>query len=274
MKKMNFTKLAMVFALLTLFVTGCSSSTTTTDKVAKIKEAGVIKIGTNSGYPPYEFYLTEDGKKELAGYDVDIANAVAKELGVKVEWVDTDFDALVPSLMTDKFDIVLAGMVNTEERQKSIDFSDDYYDSETVVVAPKDKIDEVKTAANLKGKKIVVQSGTTQVDAASAVEGATVNQLPSVTDTIANILSNQSDALFIAEVSAKNIVAQNSNLAYAKIEGVDEKLLKDGAAIGIKKGNDDLKTELNKIIKNLKDSGELDKMFIKNQKLAENNKVS
>lgn len=271
----NLKKLVLAFALLGLFVTGCSSSggekfTTVED----VKKAGVLKVGTNSGYPPYEFYLTDGGKKELVGYDVDIANAIAKDLGVKVEFVDVDFDSLVPSLMTNKFDIVTAGMVATDDRKKSIDFSENYYETKTVAVAKKANVDKIKDAKDLDGKKIVVQSGTTQVEAAKSVAGANVVEIPSVSDTIAQVLTGQADVLFIAEVSAKNIVAQNPELGYTQITGIDDALLNDGAAVGIKKGDTEMKKVVDETIKKLKDSGELDKLFIKNQQLAEKNKVN
>ncbi|WP_423363122.1 ABC transporter substrate-binding protein [Mycoplasma sp. P36-A1] len=269
MKKINIKKLSVLAAVFVLLLTGCSTSKTTdTGSLEAIKKAGVIKIGTNSGYPPYEFYITNDGKKELAGYDVDLAKEIAKKLDVKIEWVDIDFDALVPSLLTNKFDIIMAGLIATDERKKSIDFSDNYYNSKTVAVAKKDVVNDYAKAENLKGKTIVAQTSTTQATAAQSIAGAKVTELPGVTDTISSVLSNQSDVLFIAEVVAKSIVAQNPDLEYVKIEGIDDKLLQDGASVGMKKDDAALQTEINKIITELKDSGKLDEMFVKNQKLA------
>ncbi|MDR1782310.1 MAG: ABC transporter substrate-binding protein [Bacilli bacterium] len=262
MKKFLGLMLALVMMVV---VTGCGSSSDSKDNsLEKIKEAGVIKIGTNSGYPPYEFYDTSNNQKKLVGYDVDLGNAIAEKLGVKVEWVDIDFDALIGSLQSGKFDIILAGMVDTPEREKSIDFSDPYYQSQTVAVVKKADVANYKDASQYKGKTIVVQSGTTQDDTAKAVTGAKVLELPGVTDSIASLTSGKADALFIAEVSAKNIVAQYPEYTYTTIKGIDDALLNDGASIGLPKGETALKDELNSIIKELKDSGELDKMFNEN----------
>ena len=105
-------------------VSGCSSNEEPTGKLAAIQEAGKIVIGTNSGYPPYEFYDTRDNKKELIGVDIDLGNMIGEELGVEVEWKDMDFDALIPQLMAGNIDIILAGMVDTPERAENVDFTD------------------------------------------------------------------------------------------------------------------------------------------------------
>ena len=258
----------LLMALLMVFtVVGCSSDNGEKDLLAKIKEEGKIVIGTNSGYPPYEFYDTRDGKKELVGYDIDLGEAIAKELGVELEWQDIDFDALIPSLQSAKFDIILAGMVNTEERRKSIDFSDDYYNTQTVMVFKEDQKGKLNDATKLSGKKIAAQTGTTQEEALKEVEGVEIVSLPGVSDTTAALISGKVDGLVIAEVSAKNIVENNEGLAYEAITGIDDALLYDGASAGIPKGEKNLQDEINKIIKKLKDSGELDKMFVKNTKL-------
>ncbi|MDF9866595.1 ABC-type amino acid transport substrate-binding protein [Bacilli bacterium PM5-3] len=259
--------LGLMLGLL-IVLTGCGgSSDDQGKKLDQIKENGTIVIGTNSGYPPYEFYDTTGGKKTLAGYDIDLGNAIGKKLGVKVEWKDMDFDALVPSLASGQIDIVLAGMVDTEERREAVDFTEAYYNTQTVAVAPKEKLDSLNSADKLNGKKIVVQVGTTQADAASGVKGVEVTTLPGVSDTIANLTSGQSDVLFIAEVSAKNIVAKYPDLAYSVVEGIDDKLMFDGASIALEQKQNALKSELDALIKELKDSGELDKMFNKNVEL-------
>jgi len=260
--------LGLLFGALIL-LSACSGTETDEQgtKLQEIKDAGKIVIGTNSGYPPYEFFDTRDGKKELVGYDIDLGNKIAQELGVEVEWKDMEFDALIPSLQSGQIDIVLAGMVATDKRREVVDFSQAYFESQTVAVAMKDKVENLNSAEKLNGKKIVVQTGTTQADAAEEVAGAQVILLPGVSDTIASITTGQADVLFIAEVSAKNIVSKYPELAYSKIEGINDTLLFDGASAAIPKGQGALKAEIDKIIQSLKDSGELDEMFNKNVEL-------
>lgn len=251
-----------------IVLTGCGGNDDSQGKkLEQIKEAGKIVIGTNSGYPPYEFYDTSGGEKKLVGYDVDLGNKIGEKLGVEVAWKDMEFDALIPSLSSGQVDIVLAGLVDTEERRKAVDFTEAYYNTQTVAVAPKDKIDSLNSAEELKGKKIVVQVATTQADAAGGVEGAEVITLPGVSDTIASLTSGQADVLFIAEVSAKNIVAKYPDYSYSPVENIDDKLMYDGASIAIEQNQNALKAELDAVIKELKDSGELDKMFNKNVEL-------
>jgi polar amino acid transport system substrate-binding protein len=243
-----------------VIVSGCSSSGKE-DKLDQIKKAGVIKIGTNSGYPPYEFYDSSNNQKKLVGYDIELGNYIGSKLGVKVEWVDIDFDALIPSLQSGKFDIIMAGMVATEDRKKSVAFSEEYYHSETVALAKKSDIANFKDTSMLKGKKIVVQSGTTQEKAAQAVSGAEVVSLPTVSDTVSSLTSGKVDCLFIAQVSAENIIKKYPEYAFTTINGIKDDLKLDGASIALPQDEASLKAELDKIIAELKASKELDKMF-------------
>ncbi|MEG0283786.1 MAG: transporter substrate-binding domain-containing protein [Erysipelotrichales bacterium] len=273
MKKLfSMKKIVGALVLVMLVLTGCSSKDeVSSDKLEQIKKNGKIVVGTNSGYPPYEFYDTSDGKKELTGYDVKLGNQIAKDLGVEIEWKDMDFDALTSSLQTDKIDIVLAGMVATPAREKNIDFSTPYFDSETKMFAKSGNINKYKDLKNLKDKTIVVQAGTTQEEAAKAVEGAKVLTLPLVSDTMAAMETGKADVLFIAEVSAKTLEKQYKGYAHTDI-ALDKKLLIDGASVGIKKDQAKLKAELDKLIKKYQDDKSLDKWF--NESVALSEKVN
>lgn len=257
--------LVMVVAVLSL--SACSSDKKdSVDKLEQIKKAGVIKIGTNSGYPPYEFYDTRDGKKELVGYDIDLGNVIAKEIGVKAEFVDMDFDALIPSLLSGKIDIILAGMVENEERKKSVDFSIPYLEDKTVIVAKKDEVNSMKSVADLKGKTIVVQTATIQAAAAENFTDVNVVKLASVGDTIAYLTSGQAQGLLIAKVSANNIIKQFPDYSYVELEGVGESS-EDGGNVVVDKNQPQLLDKINEIIKGLEDKGELEKMFTENMDL-------
>lgn len=258
-------KLLSVLLVVVLLVTGCSSNKE--DKLAQIKKAGVIKIGTNSGYPPYEFYDTSDGSKKLVGYDIDLGDVISQKLGVKVEWVDIDFDALIPSLQSGKFDIILAGMVASEDRKKSVDFSQEYYHSETVVVAKKTDLEKYNDASKYEGVKVVVQSATTQEAAAKELKGVNLTSLPGVTDTITSLTSGKADCMFIAQVSAENLIKKYPELGFTSVNGLNDALKLDGASAAIPKGETALKNEIDKIISELKASKELDEMFNKNVEL-------
>lgn len=130
MKSALVKKIAAVaaVAVLAISMVGCGSSGDE-NKTAldKIKESGKLVVGTSADYPPYEFHATVDGKDEIKGFDIDIAQAVADDLGVKLEIKDMDFDGLLVALQGDKVDMVFAGMTPTEERKQNADFSDIYY---------------------------------------------------------------------------------------------------------------------------------------------------
>jgi len=154
MKKILCVVLAVVMCA-AVFV-GCSSQT---NSVEKIKKAGEIVLLTNAQFPPYE-YLGDDNNP--AGVDIDIAQKIADELGVKLTVVDMDFDGLIPALNGGKGDFVAAGFTITEERKQSVDFSDPYATSTQMVIVTKEdpKVSEATVDA-LAGKTVGVQLGTT-----------------------------------------------------------------------------------------------------------------
>lgn len=252
-------------------ISACSSSSegeeNATGKLAAIQEAGEIVIGTNSGYPPYEFYDTRDGKKELIGVDIELGNLIGEELGVKVVWKDMDFDALIPSLMSGSIDIVLAGMVDTPERSESVSFTQPYIETYTVVVAHKDKIDEVNSIEKLNGKSIAVQAATTQEDKAKEIEGLKVVSVPGVTDSITQLTTGKTDGLFIAKIVAENIVEQYPDYVISDIEGFAKEDLFDGASLVVNKGEDDLQAKLDELIGGWKEDGTMDEIFNRNVEL-------
>ena len=125
---------------------------------AGVMDGDVIRIGTEATYPPFEF---RNEKNEIVGYEIDIALEVAEILGKKVELVDMAFDGLIPALLTNKVDLLAAGMTNTEERRKKVGFSTVYYDIENAFVVRSDD-DSMTGLDDLKGKIATVQMGTAQ----------------------------------------------------------------------------------------------------------------
>lgn len=112
-----------VLLLAALALTACGSSGT--DSSDPIKAAGVLRVGTEGVYPPYSFHDASQGG-QLAGYDVDVARAVAEKLGVEVEFVETPWDAIFAALEADRFDIVANEVTITEERKQKYDLSEPY----------------------------------------------------------------------------------------------------------------------------------------------------
>src|SRR5690606_3350028 len=113
-------------------------------------------VGTEATFAPFEFME----KGEVTGFDVDLLNAVAEEAGYEVKIDNTGWDAMFAGLQSKQLDIGMAGVTITDERVESYDFSDPYFESKTMIAFKEGKVD-IKTAKDLKGKKLGVQNGTT-----------------------------------------------------------------------------------------------------------------
>lgn len=123
---------AGIFALTTL--AACSSSK---DTLEKVQDKGTLTVALNPHFAPFEFKTIQNGKDTIVGADVEIAKAIADELGVKVKFSEMSFDNVLANVQSGKADIAISGISATEERQKIFDFSDTYYESETVLVVKK-----------------------------------------------------------------------------------------------------------------------------------------
>ena len=174
MKKGLLKKLTAVAAVATIAISmiGCGAANTSSSSSAsgsasesvleKIKKDGKLVVGTSADYPPYEFHATVDGNDKIVGFDMDIAQEVADDLGVKLEIKDMDFDGLLVALQANKVDMVFAGMTPTEERKENADFSDIYYEATHRFILRSGEEASVKSFDDLKGKKIGVQKGSIQ----------------------------------------------------------------------------------------------------------------
>ena len=129
-----------------------------------IKDSGTIIAATEGAFYPFNYF---EGSK-LTGYEVDVAEAVANKLGLKLEWRVVSFDAQLASIRQDRFDFAIASHGFTEERAKAVDFASPHYCTGGQIAAPKDG---ALTAAALKGKTVGVQLATSYFDAAKKIEG-------------------------------------------------------------------------------------------------------
>ena len=119
-------------------------------------------LGTSADFTPYEFHKVINGKDEIVGFDIAIAKEIAADLGAELVIEDMGFDGLLPALQSGRVDLVVSGMTPTDERKKSIDFSDTYYKSKQVIMVrnvDKDKYPDMKSLENV---KIGVQKGSIQ----------------------------------------------------------------------------------------------------------------
>lgn len=217
----------------------------------KIKEDGVILVGNSPDYPPYE---NMDGDKRV-GFDIDMMEAVAEKLGVDVKWKTMGFDTIIAAVTMKQVDIGCSGFSVTEERKKSVDFTDAYYRSGQIIVVNPGS--DIKSGADLSGKRVAAQIGTTGVEAAKKVEGTEVVE-PENWSVAFMMLKTKSVDAVVADIP----VAQE----YAKKQGFEiapEPLTEELNAIIVPKGNEDLVEALNGALAEVKAEGTLDKLVEK-----------
>lgn len=243
-------------AVLAVSMVGCGAgSNKNLTALEKIKANGKLVVGTSADYPPYEFHATIDGKDEIKGFDIDIAQAVADDLGVELEIKDMDFDGLLVALQGDKVDMVFAGMTPTDERKENADFSDIYYEATHRFILRSGEEASVKSFDDLKGMKIGVQKGSIQEGIAKEnFDEANIKSLAKVTDLVLDLKNNKVDAILIEEGVAEINCEKNEGIAMADFVVTDEN---GGTAIAMKKGETELQTEVNKSISKLKESDKI-----------------
>ncbi|WP_016256334.1 transporter substrate-binding domain-containing protein, partial [Yersinia pestis] len=117
--------------------------------------AETIRFAAEATYPPFEFI---DANNKMQGFDIDLANALCKEMQADCTFTNQAFDSLIPSLKFKRFDAVISGMDITPERQKQVAFTQPYYDNSALFIAQKDKVADL---AALKGKRVGMQNGST-----------------------------------------------------------------------------------------------------------------
>lgn len=236
-------------------------------KIEQIKKAGKIVVGTSADYPPYEFHLLNEQEGELVGIDIDIARAIAQALGVKLEVKDIIFSRLFDALEEDKIDIAIAGLHPTEARKKKANFSDVYYQAIQAIVIRAENTDRIKTIEDLRGKIVGVQKDTMQEDMArSHIEGANFVVRETIEELIINLQKQLVDALILEKPVAESYVQRNKDFVIVTSK---EFLDKMGSAIAVRKSDTDLLTEINSILKKMKEENKIDE-FVDNAKVLTN----
>lgn len=234
--------------------TNNKTETSTEDVVAKIKEKGKIVLGTSADYPPYEFHKTEGSNDEIVGIDVEIAKAVAEDLGVELEIKDMSFDGLIAALNVGDMDFVLSGMAATEERKNAVDFSNAYNEQGQVLLVRSEDKDKYKTVDDLKGAKIGTQLGTTQETYAN--ENFKDSEVKSIQDTgnmMMELKNKTFDVVFMSKAPAEKFAQMQDGLVTVDIGVPNE----PGFSAAVKKGNTALVDEINSVIDKLNSEGKI-----------------
>ncbi len=210
---------------------------------------GKLIMATNAEFPPYEYYEGSD----IVGIDVEIAQAVAQEMGMELQIEDMAFDSIITAVTSGKADFGAAGMTVTEDRLKSVNFSDPYTSSAQVIIVKEDS--PIATPDDLTGKKIGVQLGTTGDIYSADIEDATIERYNKGFEAVQSLLSDKIDAVIIDQEPAAVFVSQNEGLKLT-----DEEFTSEEYALAIAKDNDELLKKVNAALANLKKSGRLDEI--------------
>ncbi|AMD95825.1 basic amino acid ABC transporter substrate-binding protein [Leptotrichia sp. oral taxon 847] len=238
-----------VFLMLTLLVFGLTSC----GGSKSAKDSKKLRVGLNAVFAPFEY--KENG--QVVGFDVDLINEIAKDLNYETEIVDQSFDGLIPSLKAGKIDVIVSGMTATEDRRKSVDFTDDYFVSKQLYIRKKGN--SAVTSSTLKGKKIGVLLGSIQEILARKIDGAIVVPNKSIVNTILDLKMGKVDALILDNVVAIEYMKKNPEM-----EIFYEKQDKEGMAMAFDKGKDtELIQKINAELKKLKENGKYDELLKK-----------
>jgi polar amino acid transport system substrate-binding protein len=210
-----------------------------------IKKAGKIIVATEGQYAPYNYF---QGAK-LTGFEVDLAEAIVKKMGVAMEWKALGFDALLSGLRNDRWDLVIAGHAITDERAKAVTFTDPHFCGGGIIVS---KGAAIKEGKELAGKSVSVQTGTTFMDEVKKVPGVKdVKNFPQDTDARSALISGRVDVWITDPAVARATVAANPAAGLA-IGGM---LFVEKNAAAVAKGNASLAAAYNKALKEVMADG-------------------
>lgn len=171
-------KIVSLKKLLTAALIGASFVAATShaaDLLDEAKQRGTLRIGLEGTFPPFN---SKAPSGELVGYDVDIAKAVAAKLGLKPEFVTTEWSGIIAGLQAGKFDVIVNQVGVTDKRKEVLDFSPAYTYSAAQLIQRKDDTRNFKSLDDLKGKKLGVGLGTNYMDMAKSVPGIDVKTYP------------------------------------------------------------------------------------------------
>jgi polar amino acid transport system substrate-binding protein len=224
-----------------------------------IRDAGVIKVGSDVAYAPVEFF-DEDGKTVI-GIDPDLGAALGKQLGVKLEFQNATFDGLITSLGSKRIDLIMSAMSDTPERQKQIDFVD-YFTAGTSILVKKGNPEKIASLDDFCGKTVALQRGTTQEEVAKAQQakcktaGKELKVLTFDRDTEALLQVKQGRA--VADMNDFPVAAYNAKTSGGgnDFEVVGEQIEAGPYGIGVRKEDTQLRDALQKALQAIIDNGE------------------
>lgn len=270
MKKLGSVAASLAFAG-ALALTGCGNSDAPADAAGSADASGsdtmqlvtdgTLTIGTSAEYEPFEYM--EDG--EYKGFDLELAQAIADDLGLELKIENVDFDTIVPGVASGtKYDMGIAAITATPEREKEVGFTDSYYMDDQAIVTMADNTeitgDNYADALNAEGMKIAVQSGSTaEAFAKENFPNAELVPFKNATDCFAAVQSSQANAL----VTNRSVAAQLVATSFSNEQVIKQISTGEEYAIAVNKDNTALLDALNDSIAKLTEDGTVDELMTK-----------
>lgn len=270
MKKLGAVAASLAFAG-ALALTGCGNSDAPADAAGSADASGsdtmqlvtdgTLTIGTSAEYEPFEYM--EDG--EYKGFDLELAQAIADDLGLELKIENVDFDTIVPGVASGtKYDMGIAAITATPEREKEVGFTDSYYMDDQAIVTMADNTeitgDNYADALNAEGVKIAVQSGSTaEALAKENFPNAELVPFKNATDCFAAVQSSQANAL----VTNRSVAAQLVATSFSNEQVIKQISTGEEYAIAVNKDNTALLDALNDSIAKLTEDGTVDELMTK-----------
>jgi len=250
--------LTLIFALVSMTACGQSNKQGATNKQGTSggnATQKVLTIGTSADFPPFE---SRDPQGNFVGFDIDLDNAIAKQLGYKLEVKDMKFDGLIGALQSNRVDMVSAGMSATEKRKKNVDFSTPYYHSGEMFITLKNS--NIKSIKDLKGQTVGVQLGTIQEEGAKNLQKTITFNIKELDDSqtlIQELLSKRTQVAYLDKSVAEGYISKQG------LAGFDDPTSSSpGMALAFPKGSK-LVGPVNNVLKKMEANGDLQKLVDK-----------
>ncbi|GAB3630188.1 cysteine ABC transporter substrate-binding protein [Pandoraea terrae] len=244
-------KKALLFAILSVTAACASIGAHAEDLLDTVKARGVLMIGMEGTYPPFNY---RDTNGELQGFDVDVAKAVAAKLGVKPQFFTSEWSSLIGGLQAGKFDVVTNQVSVTPQRRQSLDFSPPYAYSAVQVLEKKDDKQEYRTLEELKGKRVAVTLGSNFADLAKSVPGIIVQTYPGMSEALGDLVNGRADAYLNDRLFVPYLIKTSTVLVRG---GGLLKNTSNEIGIPYRKGNPKFSAAVNDAVASMKKDGTL-----------------
>ena len=238
--------LILMIATLICAFAGCGAKGKT---LAQVKEAGKLTIATSPDFPPFE---SLEGDK-VVGIEVDIMELICQKLGVELEIIQMDFDSVLLGVQSAKYDCGMSGITATDERKENMLFTVPYYKAAQVIVVKEGS--DIKGKADLEGKKVSVQTGTT-ADEGCTEAGLNVSAFNANADAKAALTTGKVDAWIVDNLTAIQMVEESDGLVI-----LEEEMTEEPYAFAFAFGSEDLVAEIDKALKDLIADGTIEAIF-------------